>query len=410
MTSAGGTGSRRPQPLVHLIAGLLALLLFLLGASLIVALGRWRVHQRIDSLASRNRSSAWRWKAIQQEALRRDDLLLTLGSSELVVPMRNRVQNFFASHPTGFAVVPVGSRGTPLALMTVNVASLDEELRGRRVVLSLSGTWFIATNPRVDSLNMAFHASPLQLGDAIFDPDLPLPLRERIARRVVRVSDMTGNQALLAVPLRCLAAHCPFEPLLPVLRPLWAVRSLMLRTEDAARATAASRLTPAPAAHRPARIDWVRLEAESDSSWHARSANNAFGIDARTWARDSARLLAARASTNDATFLNGVEHAAAWDDLTLLLATLQAAGARPLVLNTPLKGPYLDFTGVSATARRRFYEKFDSVTAPFGFPACNFAEFDGDPMFLMEPGSHLSEKGWLIYDRTIDAFHHDSLR
>ena len=410
MTIAGGTGSRRPQPLVHLVAGLLALLLFLLGASLIVALGRWRVHQRIDSLASRNRSSAWRWKSIQQEALRRGDMLLTLGSSELVVPMRNRVQDFFAGHPTGFAVAPVGSRGTPIALMTVDVASLGKDMRDRRVVLSLSGTWFLATNPRVDSLNIAVHASPLQLGDAIFDPDIPLALRERIARRVVRVSDMTGNQALLAVPLRCLAARCSFEALLPALRPLWAVRSLMLRTEDAGRALAASRLVPAPAPRRTARIDWARLEAESDSSWRTRSANNAFGIDARTWARDSVRLLAGRNSMDDRMFVSGVEHAAAWDDLTLLLAMLKAVGARPLVLITPLKGPYLDFTGVSPAARRHFYDRFDSVTAPFGFPARNFAEFDGDPMFLMEPGSHLSEKGWLIYDRTIDAFHHDSLR
>jgi poly-D-alanine transfer protein DltD len=410
VTAAGGSiGSRHPRSLVHLVAGLLALLLFLLGASLIVALGRWRVRQRIDTLASRNRSSTWAWKAIQQEAIRHDDLLLTLGSSELLVRMPNRVQDFFASHPTGFAVAPVGSRGTPLPLMTVDVASLGDALRGRRVVVSLSGTWFLNTNPRLDSINIAVHASPLQLGDVLFDPDLPLPLRERIARRVVRVSDMTGNQALLAVPLRCLATHCPLEPLLPALRPLWAVRSLALRTEDAGRALAASFIArPAPA-RRPARIDWALLEAQSDSEWRLQSANNGFGIYAKTWASDSARLLAARASTSDTVFLQGMEHAAAWDDLTLLLATLQSLGARPLVLNTPLKGPYLDFTGISAAARQRYYRHFDSVTAPFGFPARNFAAYDGDPMFLMEPGSHLSAKGWAVYDRTIDAFYHDSL-
>ena len=80
------------------------------------------------------------------------------------------------------------------------------------------------------------------------------------------------------------------------------------------------------------------------------------------------------------------------------------------MLNTPLKGPFLDYTGTSAAARQRFYARFDSVTASFGVPARNFAAYDGDPMFLMEPGSHLSEKGWAVYDRTIDAFHHDALR
>jgi len=410
MSAAERVAPRRPQSLLYLSAGLLALILFLLGACLVIAVGRWRARARIDSLALRNQGSTWKWKEIQQEVLRHDDLLLVLGSSELVVRMPNRAQEFFATFPTGFAAAPVGARGTPIPLMAVDVASLGSALRGRRIVLSLSGTWFLATNPRLDSLNIAAHASPLQLGDVLFDAGIPLAIRERLARRVVRVREMTGNQALLAVPLRCLATHCALEPLLPALRPLWALRSLTLRTEDAGRVLAASFLAPPPRARQARRIDWAALEAASDSSWRTHSANNAFGIHDRTWARDSVRLLAARGSTNDDQFLEGMEHAAAWNDLTLLLTTLQSLGARPLVLNSPLKGPYLDFTGVSAVARRRFYEKFDSVTAPFGFPRRNFAEFDADTMFLMEPGSHLSEKGWLVYDRTIDAFRHDSLR
>jgi len=410
MTAAERVAPGRPPSLTHLSTGLLALVLFGLGACLIIVAGRWRVHERIRSLASRNQASTWRWKVIQQEALRHDDLLLTLGSSELVVPMPNRVQDFFATYPTGFAIAPVGARGTPVPLMTVDLASLGDALRGKRVVLSLSGTWFIATNRRNDSLSIAAHASPLQLGDVLFDARLPLSLRERIARRLAPVREVAGNQALLSVPLHCMATHCAFEPLLPALRPLWAVRSLVLRTEDAGRALAASFLSPRPPARRAQVLDWARLEAASDSSWRVRSANNQFGIDGKMWSKGSGRLLAARDSTTDERFLQRMEHAAAWDDLSLLLATLQSLGARPLVLNTPLKGPFLDFTGVSAAARRRFYEKFDSTAAPFGFPHRNFAEYDGDPMFLMESGSHLSEKGWLIYDRTIDAFRHDALR
>jgi poly-D-alanine transfer protein DltD len=278
------------------------------------------------------------------------------------------------------------------------------------VVLLLSGTWFIATNPRNDSINIAVHASPLQTGDVLFNSGLPLSLRERIARRVVHVRDMAGNHTLLATPLHCLAKRCAFEPLLSALRPLWTLRSLALRAEDNARALAASFVTSPAPAHRAARIDWARLEAESDSAWRARSSNNAFGIDGAAWSKNAPKLLAARDSTDDARFLQQMEHAAGWDDLTLLLTTLQALGARPLVLNTPMKGPFFQFTGVSAAARRRFYERFDSVTTPFRFPARNFAAYDDDPMFLMEPGSHLSSKGWAVYDRAINAFYHDSLR
>ncbi len=105
-----------------------------------------------------------------------------------------------------------------------------------------------------------------------------------------------------------------------------------------------------------------------------------------------------------------MEHAPRWDDLELLLETLRAVGARPLVLNTPIKGVFWEFTGVSAAARARFYQHFDSVTAPFGFPTRGFAEYDSDPNFLMEFGSHLSQKGWLVYDKTIDGFYHEATR
>jgi poly-D-alanine transfer protein DltD len=410
MTGADVDGSRPPTSLIHLSAGLFALILFILGACLVIVAGRWRIRERLDALALVNRERTRRGEAIQLAVLRRDDLLLALGSSEFVVRMPNRVQDFFATYPTGFAVSPVGSRGSPLPQMIVNLASLGEAVRGRRVVLSLSSTWFLMEARRADSVNIAAHAVPLQTGDMLFNPELPLPLRERIARRVVRVPEMTGNQALLAAPLHCLATRCSFEPLLPALRPVWLLRSLALRAEDIARASVSSFRAPSPPARRATRIDWVRLEAASDSAWRARSSNNAFGIDGKTWSARESLLVAARASTDDRRFLQLLDRTVGWDDLTLLLATLHALGARPLVLNTPLKGPYFQFTGVSAAARRQFYERFDSVTAPFGFPARNFAAYDDDPMFLMEPGSHLSEKGWAVYDRVIDAFYHDSLR
>src|SRR4051794_20863136 len=118
--------------------------------------------------------------------------------------------------------------------------------------MSLSGTWFLATNRRNDSLNIAVRASPLQTGDMLFNSALPLPLKEQIARRVVSAREMTGNQALLAAPLHCLATRCSFEPLLPALRPLWVLRSLALRAEDNARAVAASFITPPAPARRTA--------------------------------------------------------------------------------------------------------------------------------------------------------------
>ena len=43
-------------------------------------------------------------------------------------------------------------------------------------------------------------------------------------------------------------------------------------------------------------------------------------------------------------------------------------------------------------------------------PVHTFADVDSDAFFLSENRSHLSDKGWAVYDRTINAFVHDSIR
>jgi poly-D-alanine transfer protein DltD len=42
-------------------------------------------------------------------------------------------------------------------------------------------------------------------------------------------------------------------------------------------------------------------------------------------------------------------------------------------------------------------------------PLLDFAEHDTDKYFLIDPWSHLSRKGWIYFDRALDAFYHDAL-
>jgi poly-D-alanine transfer protein DltD len=104
-----------------------------------------------------------------------------------------------------------------------------------------------------------------------------------------------------------------------------------------------------------------------------------------------------------------MEAAARWRDLDLLLASLKAVGARPLIMDSPLKGVWWDYRGVSLGARQRFYETLDARTRSYGFTTRTFAAADSDRNFLAESRSHLSGKGWLEYDRAMNAFVHDSL-
>jgi D-alanine transfer protein len=410
-------GSRDPEPATEpagahhtrLIAGLVAAA-FVLGAECaLLVYGQVEVHAKNAALDPVVLDKEWRGKAAQLEVLHRDDLLPMYGSSELIVPMPNRVTDFFAPYPTGFSVAPIGARGYPMLSMAVALGSLGSAARGRRIVISLSGTWFTGDQEKYAVINFRTHFSQLQTGDLIFRSNLPIELRRRLAARILGYRPRTGIDPLLAIALSCLAERCVFEPLLPALAPLWMLTSLPSRARDYALLAGELKDATPPRRHL-SRPDWNELEARGDSVWRAQSASNPFGIQDSIWSESQTQVLSSKGTSSDSLFLASMQHTPGWEDLDLLLATMKALGARPLVLDTPLKGVYWDYVGVSGRARDRFYRQFDSATAPFHVAARNFSEYDADPLFLSEPRSHLSAKGWAVYDRTINAFYHDSLR
>ena len=403
-------GSPSYAALPHLISGMIAALLFFAAVGSGMAYDRARLRTYAANLAPLTFTEKWKGEAAPLALLDRGDVLPLYGSSELIVEMPNRATEFFASYPTGFSVAPFGDRAYPVLSMALGVASLGEALRGKRVAFSLSGTWFIGDDTLNDPKIFRNHYSELQAGDLLFSSRLPLELRRGFAARILDYDLVTADFHLLNPALACLAHSCAYESLLPAFAPIWASRALFLRAKDTHRVLSYAQYAPTPV-RRPARIDWTALEARADSQWSLSSASNRFGIADSLWRNEYAPVIErTRGSESDAAFLGGMVRAARWRDLHLLLSALRAAGARPLILNSPLKGIWWDYRGVSLAARQRFYQRFDSVSTSYGFRPATFAERDADRNFLAESRSHLSGKGWAVYDRTMNAFYHDSLR
>lgn len=393
----------------HLVSGVVAILLFVVLVIGDLILERARLQSRIAQLAPLQFTEKWKGEAAPRALLTRSDVLPLYGSSELIYDMPNRATDFFSAYPTGFTVAPLGDRGYPALTMAVGIASLGRALEGRKIVVSLSGTWFLGDDTEHDATTLKAHFSPLQAGDVIFYRRLPSDLTERMAREIMSHDPVPRDFPMLHAALACLARRCGYERLIPVFAPLWAMRTLLLRTEDYRRVAQAVDHR-APPRQRSERVDWGALEGRGDSLWRLESASNVLGIQDTIWNRHKEQMPAGDAGSRDTAFLALMEKAPKWTDLDILLATLKAVGARPLILNSPLKGVYWEYRGVTAAARQRYYRHFDSVAVRYGFPTVYFQERDQDPYFLSESRSHLSSKGWAVYDRIINAFQHDSLR
>src|SRR5262249_17304878 len=133
---------------------------------------------------------------------------------------------------------------------------------------------------------------------------------------------------------------------------------------------------------------------------------NPFGFDREYWRKFGGRIVKSEGSETDAQFEMRMDASVGWSDLELMLRALREVGARPVVLGAPLAGTYFDALGVSAAARRQYYERLARVSLGSGVPILTFADHDQNLAFFADGGSHPSEAGWTYLDEALDAFWH----
>jgi D-alanine transfer protein len=93
----------------------------------------------------------------------------------------------------------------------------------------------------------------------------------------------------------------------------------------------------------------------------------------------------------------------------LLLRGLNELGARPLLLSIPIDGRYFDRFGVGRESRDLYYKRIRALVHQYHISLVDFEEHDEDEDFLVGHHDHLSEKGWLYFDKALDDFFHDRL-
>ncbi|MEA3207031.1 MAG: D-alanine transfer protein [Chthoniobacter sp.] len=336
--------------------------------------------------------------ALQAAALAQRDLLPVYGSSELAMPVPNRPTLFFRDYPSGFEVYPVGQAGTYPLIMLQKLAAVAPQLRGRKVVISLSSGWFRHKQMGTEAFGGNF--SPLDSFAFIFGSGLSMKLKRDVARRLESVGTPISKWPVAVFALHQLAdssrlARAGFW----LACPLGKLQTAILRLQDHFEACRFLAGQPAHSGnvHRiPEALDWPALIATA-----AEQVGDTPGdeTDPAAFTTEAQRL--------DRVFIEHVETSALWPDLKMLLRTLRELGAEPLILSTPFNGPYQNGMHVSRSARQLYYDRFNRMVRRFGFACRDFEEHDEDKRFVADQYDHLSGKGWMIYDQVLDDFFHD---
>ena len=132
----------------------------------------------------------------QKEVFAQADLLPFYGSSELIKRAPNKASQFFATYPTGFAVSPVGRASCTSLILLEKVGAAATNARGRKVVISVSPSWFIAKG--ANHFGFEGNFSAMQASELFFSAPLSLRLKHSIAGRMLRYPQVFEKSPVLA--------------------------------------------------------------------------------------------------------------------------------------------------------------------------------------------------------------------
>jgi D-alanine transfer protein len=392
----GGADAKKGMPYLFsgvIASGLAAIVLFA-GEMLVFHLEHTTIHSTAPELFSLKNQGL----AFQRAAAHPRDVLPLYGSSELIVPpIPEKANKFFRTAPTGFQVSPVGNGGANSLIMLQKVGALGSDLRGKKLVISLSPGWFLTPDSRWKGYKANF--SLMAASEMAFGTAVDFELKRDIASRMLECPSTLQKSPFLEFALRRLASGGWLDRIVfCALWPAGKAYTALLELQDhfAALNYIRHEIKPAPRCHSEI-LDWPKLIAklsgfkttDADKSKKGSSLNRQIAPGRR-----------------DVAFRVGVNASPGWRDLELLLRTLARVHARPLILTMPIAGDLYDRAGISRLAREAYYRRLRALVQRYHFPLLEFKAHDEDPGFLLRHQSHLTAKGWMFYDRALDDFFH----
>jgi D-alanine transfer protein len=336
---------------------------------------------------------------LQREAFSRPNMLGIYGSSELTEEQTDRAEEMFSSDPTGFEVFPVGAPGHTTLLMAAKLGSLGDCVRGKKVVIIISPSWFRRAGPIPDQV--AGCLSPLQAYQFVRNPLLSDDLKRRFASRLLEYEDAMDLHPVLHAYLKGVAQSGRGSWLWS---PVVGACVLGLKWEDHLAVGSATLLESRTKSH----VETLPFDEKHEAGWKM-LIDPKDKEDAEDLASDEPRKVHSKIPQEDREeeFTKSYEGGKEWDDLKLLLDTLKALEMKPLLIGVPLGGNGLETHGITRQDRDVFYDGLRKACAPYGWPLVEFAEHDMDPGFLKRGTSHFTPKGWLYVNWVLDDFYHD---
>ncbi len=359
----------------------------------------------IETASEYQLSTLFEGTLLQSMALKDPTVVPMYGSSEFGHGGPYNPTKLFAGQPTNWTPYLVGHAGSLDLIQALYAGAQD--LKGKKIVLSLSAQWF--HNGGIAQNTFAANFSALQAYTMMFNPALSTKTKKALAERLIQFNEVKNTYPVLHGLLKYYGQTDPGSVIMEALYwPLAKVEMASLEIQDEIKTINIIQHLPAGEIAKNARNgswktipSWSQMQAKATVDVQKNETNNPFGININFFKGKLKDQQKFKNSALKGQFYPSPEYA----DLNLLMNVLKDEGADPIFLIQPVNGRWYDFTGFSKQERQKYYSEVRIMADHHGFALADFSNHEYD-MYFMDDPSHPSEKGWLEFDETLDKFIH----
>jgi len=396
----------------HLYSGIISFLILILALTGFGYYAYSLEQHDVNTLASSNLSQTANGIALQRAALYQSDLLPVYGSSEItMIDTPYDAEKFFTTYPSGFTVFQVANLGAASLTIAQDLAALGPDLRGKKIVISLSPGSF--TMRKLPLEYYAGNFSPLHAYEMVFSPQLSMDLKIAAAKRMLDFPTTLQSDSFLHFAAFQMTRTSKANRILYYLSwPLGELQIITLRLQDHAEVISYLWSHPMnPVVKKiPQTIDWPAAFSSALAEQKQHTLSNSFGVEDRYWWWYQHIVTnPIPTGSEDQDFTNRVKQHPEWTDLNILLRVLQESGAQPLILSRPMNVHLWEALGVTEQAQDIYYVKLNASVNQYHMPLVDYQSYGTDIYFSIDQGAHTSRYGWVYVDQTLDEFFHGNL-
>ena len=326
------------------------------------------------------------------------DHLLLLGASELNTKnIPSNPVNLLGGGRAGFTV-NIAGRGSCQAIVHASVIAAAKNLEGKKIAFIVSPQSFVPQGIEPDMYFANF--SELQFCRILLDGTLPAGIKTSFKTRLTQLAGQyAGHTDGRFDAYEFIAGSQAAEWFsIPY---LW-MKGELLGLKDAFESCLILRGAPQTGQNNEP-IDWAGERAALLTQAPSETGNNAFQFMNDYYNVNIRRKLPA---LKDSGAGLSYEFSPEYDDLELLLKVCKLRDIRPLIISTPLNGPWSDYIGLDKDMRAAYYAKVNRLVSQYDAELCDLSSYEYEPYFMCD-AIHIGWIGWLITDERIVGFYNE---